>query len=275
MAQPAHGCHCNAEQGGFCPGSWDLWVLPITCVLKVYLSTSAGTFKHLICTFSTSFLWLNGLGEFGASLQSPLHVEAAWRGRHLRRKIIRAGHLPSTSICQRHLLEQPTATLGHLRTQPKATIGHLGPPLASWVSASTHLRAINSTRHKPPDISDKIQTMDIQMFFLEMSLISLSALDDLNWAQLIADSSLKWSHIFFPTKTPSQRVHLIKEFPPNDFEHRHLSPTFSHYLASQSFTTLDSQARLSYAVSAFRCSPAFSDLSCGEAPIEINLEQIQ
>ena len=98
--------------------------------------------------FSVQCDGLNGLGEFGASLQSPLHVEAAWRGRHLRRKIIRAGHLPSTSICQRHLLEQPTATLGHLRTQPKATIGHLGPPLASWVSASTHLRAINSTNHQ-------------------------------------------------------------------------------------------------------------------------------
>ena len=56
VAQPAHGCHCNAEQGGFCHGSWDLWVLPVTCVLEVYLSTSAGTFKHLICTFSTSFL---------------------------------------------------------------------------------------------------------------------------------------------------------------------------------------------------------------------------
>ena len=130
------------------PGiSW-YYLFNNTCVLEVYLSTSAGTFKHLICTFSTSFLWLNGLGEFGASLQSPLHVEAAWRGRHLRRKIIRAGHLPSTSICQRHLLEQPTATLGHLRTQPKATIGHLEPPLASWVSASTHLRAINSTNHQ-------------------------------------------------------------------------------------------------------------------------------
>ena len=217
-----------------------------------------------------------GLGEFGA-VQSPLHVNALERKAAAGQKIRRAWHLPRPcfDLSASHLLEQPTATLGHLRTQPKATIGHLGPPLASWVSASTHLRAINSTRHKPPDISDKIQTMDIQMFFLEMSLISLSALDDLNWAQLIADSSLKWSHIFFPTKTPSQRVHLIKEFPPNDFEHRHLSPTFSHYLASQSFTTLDSQARLSYAVSAFRCSPAFSDLSCGEAPIEINLEQIQ
>ena len=134
------------------PGiSW-YYLFNNTCVLEVYLSTSHRYLQtpnlYIQYFFSVQCDGLNGLGEFGASLQSPLHVEAAWRGRHLRRKIIRAGHLPSTSICQRHLLEQPTATLGHLRTQPKATIGHLEPPLASWVSASTHLRAINSTNHQ-------------------------------------------------------------------------------------------------------------------------------
>ena len=213
------------------------------------------------------FGWIWGIIAKSVACGSSLARKALAAEDHQSRAPAVYFHLsaPPAGAAHGHLGPPADSAQGYYRS-PRTTFGQLG---FGFDSLKSH------QFHKPPDISDKIQTMDIQMFFLEMSLISLSALHNLNWAQLIADSSLKWSHIFFPTKTPSQRVHLIKEFPPNDFEHRHLSPTFSHYLASQSFTTLDSQARLSYAVSAFRCSPAFSDLSCREAPIEINLEQIQ
>ena len=140
------------------------------------------------------FGWIWGILAKSVACGSSLARKALAAEDHQSRAPAVYFHLsaPPAGAAHGHLGPPADSAQGYHRS-PRTTFGQLG---FGFDSLKSH------QFHKPPDISDKIQTMDIQMFFLEMSLISLSALHNLNWAQLIADSSLKWSHIFFSHKDP-------------------------------------------------------------------------